>query len=113
MSEAVEEFLQAFQAALRLGWPEPVWHDRARRFQEIADLGLTRALVLEELQKLQPEHHHRGPEPDDEEPLASVVHKFRYPLCPGTDVYVKIALKTHPKKPHLQIPKIWSFKRWQ
>jgi hypothetical protein len=46
------------------------------------------------------------------EPNLATVHKFRYPLADGPDVYVKIALKRHAKKTGVLIAKIWSFKRW-
>lgn len=109
---SVNEFLQQFQSILTLGHPPPWWHDADKRLEELADLGITRNDVLSELLNLKPAHHHRGPEPDDAEPHCSVVHKFKYPLHPDVHVYVKIALKQHPTKPNILIPKIWSFKRW-
>jgi hypothetical protein len=111
MNWTVEEFLQQFNAALEFG--QVWWHEVGRRMDEIADLGLTRDQVVNELRCLQAVHHHRGPEPDDNEPNLATVNKFRYPLPGGPDVYVKIALKRHPKRPNVLIAKIWSFKRWE
>jgi hypothetical protein len=111
MTFTVAEFLERFVAELEI--QTPVWHEQGRRLAEIADLDLTRNQVLEELKQLKPSHHHRGPEPDDAEPEVSAVHKFKYIISgTSTRVYVKIALKMHPAKRNVLIPKIWSFKRW-
>ncbi len=108
------EFLQQFKTALEYG-PPPIWDEHERRDQEILDLGLDRRMVLGELRKLESEHLRRGPEPDEVDPKFSVVCIFRYPLDPkaGVEAYVKVALKRHPKRPKVQMVKIWSFKRWE
>ena len=112
MQWSVAEFLDRFKTALELC--PPVWHEHARRLEEIADLGITRNQVLEELQNLEAVCQVKGPEADDAESAAtSALHVFKHTLKgTSTIVYVKIAVKLHPKKKHVLIPKIWSFKRW-
>ena len=68
--------------------------------------------VLEEVMNLEAAHHHAGPQPDDVDFDCCAIHTFRYPLEPGTDVYVKIGVKLPRGKKSACIAKIWSFKRW-
>lgn len=113
MNWSVTEFLRDFHQTLSLAFPGRIWwHDDPRREAEIEDLGLTKPQVITELLKLQPAHHHQGPEKDDWEADRCCVHKFQYPMDGGPQVYVKVGIKEHPKQRGTYIARIWSFKRW-
>jgi len=79
MNWSVREFLADFQGTVQANLPGWVWwHDHTKRDAELADLGLTKPLVVAELLKLGASHHHQGPEKDDWADNMCCVHKFRY-----------------------------------
>lgn len=104
----VGTFLELFKAALE--YTRTVrWAARSSRFDEVGELGLTLRQAEEVVKYLRPEHHTRGPEPDDYDPEATV-NIFCYPLD-AAEVYIKLSLRQHPKKTNVYVGEIWSFKR--
>jgi hypothetical protein len=110
---SVGEFLRAFQFAVAYH-PEQVWWDPKKDWDADLDaLQLTRHQALRILREdLAPKHLHGGPEPDDVDFADAVVFKFRYPVPGAGDAYIKLALKQHPRKRDILLPKVWSCKPW-
>lgn len=112
MKWTVAEFLRQVHETIRAAMPgNPQWHELGRRDAEIADLGLNKHQVLDELLKVDVSRHHTGPEIDHHYP-GGAVHIFKYPLDPGVDVYVKLSVRPHLKRHGIYIVFIYSFKRW-
>jgi len=112
--ESVDEFLRAIKFAIKYR-PESVWRDPKKDWDGDLDaLKLTWKQALQIIQdQLTSAHFDKGPEGDDVDVDTAVVFKFRYPVPGVGDAYVKLALKKHPTKRNVLLPKIWSFKPWR
>lgn len=106
-------FLCQFQWLQRYQPARVIWVPGDGIIENLAELDLTQKQAADLIKNdLRPEHHHRGPEPDDHAAGTGKICIFRCPV-PGTpDAYVKIGLELIRKPGDNLVAKIWSFKKW-